>query len=96
VWYQQKCECSCKTVFNAKDPLASIRRKLSEGIRGRTEVLDRLIQTFDNILVSNESSVKAYLNAFEAKRADIIVSENSRHWLLSHPIWPNTGSCEAP
>jgi hypothetical protein len=64
--------------------------------KNSSEVLDRLIQTFDNILVSNESSVKAYLNAFEAKRADIIVSENSRDWLLLHPIPPNAGSYESP
>ena len=89
---------NCSAYINGKpQPLDDIRSKLVDGIRSdkRADVLDILEHTFPNGQFEDDEEVKSYLSKFSVLKGTLIVSENSRDWLVASAADNLSGVCEA-
>lgn len=80
-------------VFAGHNPLDKSREKLVNGIRNASSksVEDVLHLT---IGLDSREDVSEYLKEFSSKRNDIIVSENSKDWLIKQPEYGLSALCE--
>src|SRR5690606_6370088 len=87
---------ACSSIYGSVNPLNDIREKLVDGIRtsDRPDVLDIILHTFDDLEMRTHADVKDYIDDFRGIRNSIILSENSRDWLLTSTGDALTSSCE--
>ncbi len=90
-----KSNCSAY-ITGKQQPLDDIRSKLVDGIRSdkRADVLDILIKTFNDEDMKEDEDAIAYLSAFSKLQKTLIVSENSRDWLVTSAADNLSGACE--